>query len=357
MGRRRSVHLNLPEGMRARVRPSGTYYYLDTGAKELPLGKDYVLAVRKWAELVGGLAPAQAKETITFRKVAEAYLASPKFASKAPRTQKDNLGELNKLYAFFDAPPAPLEAIEPHHVAKYRDWRKSTHSTHEIALLSAIWNWAREQGYTKLPNPTANVERNRGSGRDVFVDDALFQRVYLWADQPTRDAMDLAHLAGQRPGDCLRMKEQDIKVEAKRPDDPEEWDGRVLYVAQRKTKAKLRVRVIGRLAEVIDRIMARKAAIMAGPSKRKIRSLALVVNEHGHALTASALDGRFGTARDCAGVGTMDFQFRDLRAKAATEVDDERGRGAAQDLLGHTGPVMTDHYVRHRLGKLVNPTK
>ena len=30
---------------------------------------------------------------------------------------------------------------------------------------------------------------------------------------------------------------------------------------------------------------------------------------------------------------------------------------AAQDQLGHTAPMMTAQYVRHRRGKLVKPTK
>jgi integrase len=337
MGRKRSVHLNLPRGMRARVRPSATYYYYDAGDKEIPLGKDYVAAVRKWAELEGGDAPAAAAEVITFRKVAELYLASPKFSRKAPRTQKDNLGELSKLYKFFDSPPAPLEAIEPHHIAKYRDWRKSTHSTQEIALLSSIWTWAREQGYTKLANPTVGVQRNRGTGRDVFVTDEMFASVYRWADQSTRDAMDLAHLAGQRPGDCLRMREQHIR------------DG-ALWVTQGKTGAKLRVAIVGKLKEVIDRILERKA-------KLKVRSFALVVNERGQPLSAAALDGRFGLARECAGISPKAFQFRDLRAKAATETEDQRGMDAAQALLGHASAGMTKQYVRRRIGKLVNPTK
>lgn len=89
----------------------------------------------------------------------------------------------------------------------------------------------------------------------------------------------------------------------------------------------------------------------------KVRSFALVVNERGQALSASALDGRFGTARECAGIGTMDFQFRDLRAKAATETEDARGMEAAQGLMGHTTAGMTRKYVRHRIGKLVGPTK
>lgn len=50
---------------------------------------------------------------------------------------------------------------------------------------------------------------------------------------------------------------------------------------------------------------------------------------------------------------SKNFQFRDLRAKAATDKDDAEGLGPAQDQLGHTTPAMTAHYVRHRRGEIV----
>ena len=50
------------------------------------------------------------------------------------------------------------------------------------------------------------------------------------------------------------------------------------------------------------------------------------------------------------------FQFRDLRAKAATDKDDKVGIEAAQALLGHRTSSMTADYIRHRMGKLVSPT-
>lgn len=53
----------------------------------------------------------------------------------------------------------------------------------------------------------------------------------------------------------------------------------------------------------------------------------------------------------------QNFQFRDLRAKAATDVDDISGINAAQAQLGHTTTAITARYVRHRRGKLVKPTK
>lgn len=337
MGRKRTKYLNLPVRMKARQRSSGVYYYYFDGQHELPLGKDYVAAVAKWAELEAGNSSASKIVKITFRYVAERYTKAV-IPTKAFRTQKDNLAELANLYKFFDNPPAPLDDIEPHHIAQYRDWRKVTRSTQEIALFSHIWNWSREQGYTKQPNPCVGVKRNRAKGRKVYIDDELFGRVYDQADQPTRDAMDLAHLAGQRPGDCLRFMETDIK------------DG-ALWVRQGKTGTPLRVEIIGRLAEVVDRIKKRKATLSG------VRSLALVVNESGKALTLSALDGRFGKAREKAGVPPLEFQFRDLRAKAATEIEERSGMGSAQDLLGHADAKMTKSYVRHRIGKLVKPSR
>lgn len=347
MGRKRSIHLNLPVRMKARVRPSGTYYYYFDGKKELPLGQNYVEAIRKWADFENGNSNRITTNLITFRYVAEQYMVKV-LPSKAPRTQKDNLAEIANLYKFFDSPPAPLNAIEPFMIAQYRDWRKVTRSTQELALFSAIWNWAREQGYTAKPNPTVGVKRNRAKGRDVYTTDEHYCLLWWCATEPVRDAMDLAYLCGQRPADTLKMSEADIQ------------DG-AIAIRQGKTGKRLRITITGGLADVIDRIKTRKA-------KFQVRSLSLVVNEVGQALTASALHGRWGHIRENAAkhlekagypneaIEIRNLQYRDIRAKAGTDKDASAGMEAAKDLLGHAGEEMTAHYIRHRRGKLVNPT-
>lgn len=92
--------------------------------------------------------------------------------------------------------------------------------------------------------------------------------------------------------------------------------------------------------------------------------MALLLNERGRALTYSALDNRYDRARVKARAAHPELadeirqaQFRDLRAKAGTDIDEERGMKAAQELLGHTTEAMTRQYVRHRLGKKVEPTR
>ncbi len=63
------------------------------------------------------------------------------------------------------------------------------------------------------------------------------------------------------------------------------------------------------------------------------------------------LRDRFDEAREAAGIPKAEFQFRDLRATAATAVDDSYGIREAQALLGHTTEGMTAHYSATRSGK------
>ena len=87
---------------------------------------------------------------------------------------------------------------------------------------------------------------------------------------------------------------------------------------------------------------------MLNRTRKKIGP-ALIQNEAGERLTYYAMRSRFDKARAAAGV---DFQFRDLRAKAASDTDD---LGHAQKLLGHANRDMTEHYTRERKGESVKP--
>lgn len=358
MGRKPYKNLNLPPRMRARRQKSGrTFYYYDAGGKprkEIPLGPDLVEAVRKWADLERSTAPA-GSPVATFRYAAERYVRDV-LPTKAARTQTDNLKELAYLYEYFDNPPAPLDQIRPQHIKLYFGWRADkarawyvkagrdvpqnpghVRANREIALFSHIFNYSRETGITDAPNPCAGVRKNREEGRDVYVEDDMFHAVYKQADQPTRDAMDLMYLSGQRPADVLKFDERDIRDE-------------LLNVGQNKTGKKLRIALTGELAQVIGRIRTRKAGY-------KVSSTALVVNENGQRLTYDALRQRFHKARAAAGLEPDAFQFRDLRAKAGTDTTESSDIRQAQRQLGHSSIQMTEHYVRARRGDKVEPTR
>ena len=141
--------------------------------------------------------------------------------------------------------------------------------------------------------------------------------------------MDIALLTGQRPADVLKIKRTDIR------------DG-ALWIVQNKTGARLGIEITGELAAVIERINQRP---------RKAISTFLIQDENGQPLSQGALRSRFDKARTLAKV---DFQFRDIRAKAATDTGD---LAHSQKLLAHKNREMTEHYVKSRIGERVRPLR
>jgi integrase len=226
------------------------------------------------------------------------------------------------------------------------DWRtnrgkqSTVRANRERALFSHLWNKCREWGATDDENPCKGITGFTETGRDIYIEDNVFNAVYKVSD----DALDLAYLTGQRPTDVIGMSSMDIQ------------DG-VLLIDQGKTKKELRMSIEGNLKLLIKKITERKKGF-------KIHSLALICNETGRPLTYSALRSRFDKARILAAKKNpkladdiANFQIRDLRAKAGTDKADTEDMQQAKIQLGHTSIKMTEHYVHNRRGDIVKPTK
>lgn len=238
--------------------------------------------------------------------------------------------ELERLRSVFGR--VLIDGIQPHHVRAYLDKRgeqAKARANREKALLSHIFNKVREWGYTDATNPCQGVKGFKEAGRDRYVSDAEFRAVWEKADATLRDAMGLALLTGQRPADVLKIERSDIR------------DG-ALSIKQHKTGAKRLIEQSGELAALIERINARP---------RQRLSAWLIQDDDGQPLRADGLRSLFDKARRLAGVS---FQFRALRAKAATNTGD---LAHSQKLLGHRNREMTEHYVRQRTGERVRPLR
>ena len=348
MGRSAYRHKNLPPRMRKRTKNGRDYYSYCLGGKdrkEIALGSNFLAAVEKWAELErehGGFVVV-AQSGPTFIDLCTRYI-SDVLPTKAPRTRQDNLKEIENLKKFFGNPPAPLHEIRPLHIRQYLDQRTKggkgqVRANREKALFSHMFNFARSVGLTDSENPVKGIKGFSETGRStVYVEDSDFENVLKEADQPTRFAMRLAYLTGQRPGDVLSASAGDVK------------DGH-LHFEQSKTGKKLRIEITGELKVLMAEIM----------SYRRVKNVVhqyLLVTESGSKLTEGALKGRFTKARAAAGVDSKGFQFRDLRAKAATDTTEKTGDiRQAQRQLGHAALSMTEHYTRQRKGDAVKPTK
>ena len=325
-------------------------YYYDgrdnTGKrKEIPLGGDLDIAKAEWAKL--DCKPIPQKNTI-LGKVFDRYEAEI-IPGKKPRTQKDNLLSLTQLRKAFNE--APINAVTPQVIAQYRDKRTGkVRANREISLLSHIYNIAREWGITDKENPAAGVRKNKETPRDFYADETIWDAVYSAAVSELKDAMDLAYLTGQRPADVLSMRATDV-IDS------------FLQVSQGKTSKKLRIRldagaVTNGLGDLIERLLEQRKA-------RAVRNPYLIVTEDGRRVTAAMLRLRWDDARNSAVVKALEnedpqlaasirkFQFRDIRPKAASEIDD---LGHASRLLGHTDKRITETVYR-RVGEIVKPTR
>ncbi len=349
--RPKSTAWDLPPRMlrRTKTLKNGTvwasFYYNGRDKKgkrvEIPLGRDLAEAKRKWAELEG---QPSTDGVITMSTVFARYERDI-IPQKATRTQRDNLIEIKTLARVFG--DAAIDEITPQHIAQYRDDRgkkAKTRANRELALFSHIFNMAREWGYTARENPCRGVKRNKETPRSFYADDEVWNAVVKHAVPELVDAMQLAYQTGQRPADVLKMKWSDIKEGA-------------LEVQQGKTGKRLRILlsegdVKTGLGKLLDDI-----------KKHKTSGFFIVSTDKGSRLTQEMLRKRFDDARVEAGKEALNeknidlerrvhaFQFRDIRPKAASEMD----LGRAQALLGHTKEQIT-RKVYQRVGATVRST-
>lgn len=354
MRKKSTANRDLPPRMirRCHKRKSGKiwigYYYNGRDAegkrKETPLGGDLDQAKVEWARLERRAPP---KPSHLLGSLFDRYVKEI-IPTKGIRTQSDNMKELKQLRKAFEK--APIDSITPQVVAQYRDARTAkVRANREIALLSHMFTIAREWGLTSNANPCFGVRRNKETPRDYYAGDIVWNAVYDEAVQELKDAMDLAYLTGQRPADVLKVATTDLNAE-------------FLMVKQGKSAKKLRLRledegVQSGLSAFISDLQERRA--LSG-----INTSRLITNTSGLRMSQQMLRNRWDEAREKAAIKAgadgdsslavliRQFQFKDIRPKAASEID----LAHASRLLGHSTEEMTKRVYR-RVGEIVKPTK
>lgn len=323
MGRKKTLHPDLPPRMTARGKPGKLRYYY--GQDKIPLGSDLNRAKLKWAELeAGGAILSPRYVDVADRWEREAIHIGRRKKNRSAKTQREYRASLKELRVAFK--DFLLDQIGPKHVLQYLDERSAkVMGNREIAVLSIIWNWARGKGLTDKANPCAGIEKNPESARTRYVQDAEFEAVYQRGDYVLQDTMDMLLLTSHNPSDVLSLTRQDMA------------DG-TLWVRRGKTGKKLRFRIEGRLKAVLERILARP---------RAIASVYLIADEAGQPVDIYGINRRFKKAK-----GDADWQLRDLRAKAVTDEPDLR---TASQRAGHADEKITAAVYRRIKGDLVGP--
>ncbi|WP_119154187.1 tyrosine-type recombinase/integrase [Caldimonas tepidiphila] len=212
-----------------------------------------------------------------------------------------------------------------------------TYNMHRT-MLRQVLAFAALEGLREGHNPVDDVPAKALRGRKRVVTDAEIERLKAAAlqfqnGQVLVQMIDLALITGQRIGDLLKMRWQDVTDEG-------------LLVQQSKTGERL-------LIEWTPALRAAVEACAAG--REKIGHL--LRSRLGRAYTYKGIQTAWDQA--CARAGITDLHIHDLRGRAGVDALLAAGEDmrAAQRLLGHRGEAMTRHYVDGKYHRRAKPSR
>lgn len=211
-----------------------------------------------------------------------------------------------------------------------------TYNLHR-SVLRQVLSFAALEGLRDGHNPVDDVPQRKLAKRRRIVTDAEVAKLKAALLQQKRGGpmhcvmVDLCMLTGQRIGDVLAMRWQDVTD-----------DG--VLVDQDKTGEPL----------LIEWTPALRAAVDAcGHGRDRIGHL--LVQSTGKPYRYSGV--RSAWVRALKRSGIEDLTIHDLRGRAGADVTDQRGPYEAQKLLGHTSVTMTEGYVRGKTRRRARPSK
>lgn len=223
------------------------------------------------------------------------------------------------------------EQVRPRDVAAIKTHYASTPNMANriITVLRIVFDHAVEWQLVEA-NPCVGIRRHKEAKRGRLVSPAEFAAIKAAArHRAIPIVMDLCYLTGQRIGDVLAIKPEDVSAAG-------------ISFTQQKTGARLLVGMTPELRAVIERARA--------VHKPDPRAKTLLYTRGFRLYSYSTIRDAFNRARDAAGV--VDVTIHDLRAMAITAAD-EQGIDA-QTLGGHTSPQQTSRYIRHRKVKVAS---
>lgn len=240
----------------------------------------------------------------------------------------------------------PMQVTTPMAAAYLRPLTKTarTYNQHR-STLSQVLAFAALEGLREGYNPVENIPRRKTPGRHrVVTDEEVAALKAAAALQPRNGAamvqmIELAMLTGQRIGDVIKLRWQDVTDKG-------------LLFDQGKGA--------GRTKLLIQWSPALLAAIEACGQKGD-RIGHVLKSERGRGYQYSGI--RSSWDRLCARAKVFDLHIHDLRGRAGVdallgdEETDEEDIRKAQRLLGHKSEGMTRHYVEGKFHKRTKPSR
>lgn len=233
----------------------------------------------------------------------------------APRTRKDYLRHIPVLRHWFGARYA--NDLKPRDFGPFLNIKRGIHQRQrQLAVLSSAFTSAVSFWWMMDHNVLRDVKRKPGTPRTRLISDEEFDSLRALAPLRVQLAMDLALITGQRQGDLLSLRWDQIR------------DG-VIHFKQSKTGKRLGIK----LSPKLKRILGKCSALPFGGIEHVIitRKGSRYTNEGFRAIWQRTM-GKWVK------LGNERASFHDIRAMCGTKCASAE---IAQRLLGHSNISMT----------------
>jgi integrase len=316
LGRKRTRNFDLPPHMAMK---GERYYYVCNGKPRvwIPLGTDRAKALRLWAEHEAG-----PQVGLSVGELVQRYIDRSEITD-GTRKQYQSYQR-----AIAEAFPIPVGQLQSQHVALWRELpaqrQRRTYVNGCLAVLRASCHLGREQG---LCGDFA-VSGFALKSRDRYLTDEEYIAIRERAPEWLQIAMDLGYLTAARRSDLLSL----------------EWAALTssgLSMRQQKTGQRMSFTISPEISSVLTRA-----------KQRRVLGLTVIATPKGRRISRGMLERAWRQACKAAGVVA---QFRDIRAKAAT--DAKKGGQDYQKLLGHANPAMSERYIKRREAVIAEPVR
>lgn len=237
----------------------------------------------------------------------------------------------------------------PHIVEFLKDFRDKprTHNAYR-AMLRELLRYAEERGFREPgTNPVDSLRTMSIKARRRYITDSELRRIKVgicYGKDGKRTPsgpmicclVEMAYLTGQRASDLLSMEWSEIGK-----------DG--ILFQPGKTLASTGVEVLIGWTPRLEKLVARLKAF----KHSNVRYVFCKQDGQRYTYSGAVTAWKRGLKR----AGIPDTQFRDLRAKALTDVDAKRGIVDAQRMGAHSTQAQTADYVRHKKAIKTNATR
>jgi integrase len=315
MGRPRKTDKHLPKNVYCR---RGVYWLVKEG-KWIRLGESLPDALVQYAQAFG-------KSRWNFQITVDAVLGTLRLSSGTLRQYRSS-AKLLKHY-FEDDSLEDLKSKDIRQLKREMVDRPIAFNS-SLKVLRHVFQYAIDTDLIEN-DPTFNIDYYPIRSRDRLITADEYAALYKSAEAALRNVMDLMFLTGQRVGDILAIKYTDIAAEG-------------IAFQQQKTDAKVIAAWTTDLRAVVERIKS---------EPRHLKATTLLHTARGKQFQYHRVNTMW--LRACGAVEMPYTQLRDIRAMAASAVEEVAGVEQAQALLGHTTQRTTRIYLRNRKAKVVS---